>query len=138
MLPARDEPCGESGAARVAHDLRNEDAAGRGLGLQARGDVDAVAEQIAVLGVRHFAQVHAEAERRFALALAERDGGGQRIGGAGEFEHHAVAGGVEDAPAVLGARLRPRALAQARDVGDSAAPGRAPTAPNSRRCRRRR
>ncbi len=68
-----------------------------GQGLDARGDIDSVPEEVAVLGDPHLAEVRPDPDRR-------RGGRGQFLGrlqGAGdggELQHEAVAGGVEQPP----------------------------------------
>ena len=70
--------------------------------MQARSDIDGVAEQIAAWRFGDFAQMHAQAKLGFLLHLAERYGRVERVGCAGEFEHEPVASGVEDAAVVFG------------------------------------
>ena len=101
----------------LAHDLRSNQPARCCFGLQACGDVDAVAQEIAVLRRRHFAQMYAEPHRRFSRAFAKLDRRHQRCAGAGELQHDAVARGVENAPAVACAG-RTRTLAQLGHMGD--------------------
>ena len=86
----------------VAHRARHGDAAGLGQGLDARGQVHAVAEDVLVLVVDDdFAQMHADAEQH-ALLLAQRvveaghplldvDRGGDRRHGRAELGQHGVA-----------------------------------------------
>ncbi len=88
---------------------RDADAAGLGQLLHPVGDIHAVAEQVAALG-HDIADIDADAElqplglghRLVAPAdlLLDLDGAERRFHGAGELGDHAVAGGVEHAPAM--------------------------------------
>ena len=68
--------------------------------LQACGDIDAMAEQIARWRRQHIAHVHTNTDASAFKAVPEFVNRTQRTGGATEFEHEAVAGGVENAPTV--------------------------------------
>ena len=101
----------EAVADLVAHGGGDADAAGGRQLLQAGRDVDAVAEDVAVLD-DHVAEVDADPEldpaRRRNVRVAPRhsslDFGGalHGVGDALEFHQHAVAGGLDDAALVLG------------------------------------
>ncbi len=94
----------------VAHDPADADPARLGQGFQARGDVDAVAVDVVVVA-DDVADIDADAEfdalvgrhigvalRHFALHL---DRAAHRVDDAGELDQHAVAGGFDDAAAML-------------------------------------
>ena len=95
----------------IAHRARNTDAAGLGQHFQARRHVDAVAKDVVALN-DHIAKIDADAKlhppRRRDVDIALRHpalnlGGAQhRIDDAVEFDQHAVAGGLDDAAAILG------------------------------------
>ena len=95
----------------IAHRARDADAAGLGEHFEARRDVDAVAEDVVVLD-DHVAEIDADAElyppRRRDVGVAPRHpaldlGSAQHgVGDAVELDQHAVAGGLDDAAAVLG------------------------------------
>ena len=90
---------------------RHADAADLGEALEARGDVDAVAEQVAV-ALDHVADGDADAEghlpaRRIghvagSQAFLDVDRAAYRFDRARKFSEHGVARRVEDAPACLG------------------------------------
>jgi hypothetical protein len=94
----------------IAHRARDTDAARLGEHFEARRDVDAVAKDVVFLN-DHVAQIDADAElhqpRRRDVRVASRHpalnlGSAQhRVGDAVELEQHAVAGGLDDAAAVL-------------------------------------
>ena len=87
---------------------RDADAADRRDALQARRDVHAVAEQIAV-ALDHVADGDADAEAHLpagrighvagAQAFLDVDGAAHRLDGAGKFGEHGVARGIENPPA---------------------------------------
>src|SRR5206468_653320 len=89
---------------------RDADPAGLGQAFEPRRDVDAVAENVPVLG-DNVAQIDADAEldtlagNEVALAVehAALDFGGaaHRVDDAGEFRQETVAGGLDDAALVL-------------------------------------
>ena len=95
----------------IAHGARDADAARLGKHLEARRDIDAVAENIVVLD-DHVAEIDADAElnppRRRNVGIAPRHpaldlGRAQhRISDALELDQHAIAGCLDDAAAVLG------------------------------------
>ena len=97
----------------VADRARHADAARLGQLLQARGDVDAIAEDVVVLE-DHVAEVDADAEldpaRRRHIRVAPRhpaldlDRTLHRVGDALKLDQEAVAGGLDDPAAVLGDR----------------------------------
>ena len=97
--------------AHLLNPRRDADAAGLGQRFEAGGDIDAVTEDVAVLD-DDIANVHADAELdrliggtpalRSVIAALHLDGAVQRIDHAGELDQHAVAGGLDDAAAVLG------------------------------------
>ena len=84
---------------------------GSAKAFEPRRDIDAVAEDVAVLD-DDVAEIDADAELDALLrgdtgiALGHpalhRDGAAHRIDDAGEFDQQAVAGGLDDAAAVLG------------------------------------
>ncbi len=112
------------------HGARYQDATGRRLGLEARGDVHAVAEQIVVLDDQ-VAEMQPHAEQDGAILglgagllanrLLQLDGGGERVDGAGELHQHAVAGQLDDAAAALGQQRHELLLADGAQPGDGAA-----------------
>ena len=71
--PREIEAVGDRPAHRLPHGGRDERAAGIALGHQARRDIDAVAQQVAVRLHDHVAQMHADAHFRLA-GLGEFDG----------------------------------------------------------------
>jgi hypothetical protein len=89
--------------------VRHADAADLCDALEALGQDHAFPEDVAAVD-DDFAEVEADAEpdlalvRRFGVAADHRvlnvDGAGQRLHCADEFREHAVAGGLEDAPAM--------------------------------------
>ena len=95
----------------VVHVAGEQDPARLGQGLEPRGDVDPVAEDVAAL-VDDVADVDADAEAdalglgdvRLPLghAALDRDRAGDRVDDAGELAEDAVAHQLDDAPAVLG------------------------------------
>ena len=137
------KPISKLGPDLVAHRTRNTNSAGLGYRLQAGGDVDRIAEQVYPFD-DHVADMNTDAEphrfaRRAALILLadnllHSDGALHRINCAGEVGNDAVAGSVDDPPAmrrdqsvhdgavrlepIQGADLvLPHQLAVARDVG---------------------
>jgi len=104
-----DEPDRQFASDLVAHRGRDANPAGLGNRLQPGGDVDRVAEQVCSLD-DHVADMDADAEPHgFALgharifrgqSLLHRDGALHGIDGTGEIGDDAVAGGVEDPPAI--------------------------------------
>ena len=92
--------------------LGKTDRAGLGDAFQPRGDIDAVAHEIAVALLDDVAQMHADAEfdaaiRRHArVALDHRvlnfDRAPHRIDDAAELDERAVAGALDDAPVMHG------------------------------------
>ena len=97
----------------IAHRRRDADSAGLGHGLEPRRDIDAVAEDVALLD-DDIAEIDADAVEQRARgrhvpiaprhALLKIDGATQRLGDALEFDQHAVAGRLDDAPPALGDR----------------------------------
>ena len=95
----------------LAHSGRNADLFGLGMCLQARRDVDTVAEQI-VTARHHVAQIEADPElhppvlRQVAIAARghalDRHRAAHRLHRAGELGHDPVAGEIEDPALVLG------------------------------------
>ena len=91
--------------------VRDADAARLGHAFQPRGDVDAVAEDVVALD-DDVAEIDADAEldaavlRHIGVALGHAalhlDRAAHRVDDAGELDQHAVAGGLDDAAAVLG------------------------------------
>jgi hypothetical protein len=87
------------------------DAAGFGDALQPRGDVDTVAEDIVPLE-EYVAEMDTHAPFHSAIAgnarialrrqLLQREGALDGTDHRGEFDQHAVAGGLDDPPAMLG------------------------------------
>ena len=106
----------------LVHRAGDHDAAGLGQGLEARGDVDAIAVDL-LAAHDHVAQVDTDPELELALARERsvarrqlrlgRDGAGNGVRDARELGQHVVAHGVHDAPAVL-----------AHQAGDAVAMGR--------------
>jgi len=95
----------------IVHEARDADPARIGDALQSRGDVDAVAVNIAVFD-DYIARVDADAELD-ALVLGgciipcrhpplQRDGAVDRFDDAWKFDQDSVAGGLDDAPLVFG------------------------------------
>jgi hypothetical protein len=94
----------------ITHRARDADAAGLGEGFEARRHVDAVAKDVVFLD-DHVAQIDADAElhppRRRDVRVASRhppldlDSAQHRIDDAVELDQHAIAGGLDDAAAVL-------------------------------------
>ena len=101
---------GQLGADGIMQGFRNADAARLGERLEPRCDIDAVAEQIAVL-IDHISDGQANAVGHLAadgiglIAHAQGflnvDRTPQRIDRARKFSEHAIAGGFEHAPARL-------------------------------------
>ena len=95
------------------HPRRDADPAGLGERFEPRGDIDAVAEDVVVLD-DDVAEVDADAEvdalvgGDIGVALGHpalhRDGAAHRIDHAGEFDQHAVAGRLDDPPAMVSDR----------------------------------
>jgi hypothetical protein len=95
----------------IAHNPADADPAGFGQGLEARGDVDAVAVDVALIDddvtdIDADAKLDAPiggrsriARSHFALHL---DRTAHRVYHAAEFDQHAVAGGLDDPPTMLG------------------------------------
>ena len=85
-------------------------APGCGDALQARGDVDAVAHQVAVAFLDHIAQMDADPELDAAVlrhagialdhAVLHLDGAAHGIDHAAELDERSVAGAFDDAPVV--------------------------------------
>jgi hypothetical protein len=85
--------------------------AGIGQGLDARGDVDAVAVKVVALD-DYIAEIDADAQLDAAVCrdtrvppghcLLHRDRAAHRIDDARKFDQHAVAGGLDDAAVVFG------------------------------------
>ena len=100
-------------AGLIANGARDADAAGLGELLQARGHVHAIAEDVVVLA-DHVAEVDADAKADLAprrrVAVAPRhapldlDRARHRIRDARELDQHAVPGGLDQPPLVLGDR----------------------------------
>jgi hypothetical protein len=90
----------------LVHGTGDADAADLGEAFQPRGDVDAVAEQIAV-AFDHVADGDADAERHLPArrighvagpqGLLDVDRAAHRVHRARKFREHGIAGGVEDA-----------------------------------------
>ena len=95
----------------LAHRCRDADAARLGHAFQARRDIDAVAENVAVLD-HDVAEIDADAELDAAIlrhagvaaghAVLDFDRAGDGVDHAGELDQHAVAGQLDDAALVLG------------------------------------
>ena len=110
MLPAVVEDVLHPKLDEIAHGTRHGDAARLGQGLDARGQVHAVAEDVLVLVVDDdFAEMDADAEQH-ALLLAQGliearhpfldvDRGGYRRHGGAEFGQHGIACGAHEATA---------------------------------------
>ena len=92
--------------------LGEADRAGLGDALQPRGDIDAVAHQIAVRLLDDVAQMNADAELDAAIvrhagvaldhAVLHLDRAAHRVDDAAKFDEAAVAGALDDAPAMRG------------------------------------
>src|SRR5580704_6629277 len=105
------EDKGQPVAHVVMHRIGDEHAAGIGQGFDPGGDVDAVAVEVVALD-DHVAEIDADAQfdavlRRdtrvpLGYRLLHRDRAAHRIDDAGKFPQQAVAGGFDDAAAVLG------------------------------------
>jgi hypothetical protein len=88
------------------------DPAGFGDAFQTRGDIDAVAHQVAVGFLDHVAEVNADAEfdppllRQAGVSLGHAvlnfDGAAHGLDHAPEFDQSAVAGALDDTPAMRG------------------------------------
>ena len=95
----------------VVHRPRHADAAGLGQGFEPRRDVDPVAVDVVVVD-DDVAEIDADAELQPPLRLdvgvalghpaLHLDSKAHRVDDAGELDQHAVAGGLDDAAAVLG------------------------------------
>ena len=95
----------------VVRRARDADAAGLAQRFEAGGDVDAVAENVVAVD-DDVADIDADPEhdplvvRNLRVAPGHLalniDRAGDRIDDTGEFDQHAVAGGLDDAPAVFG------------------------------------
>ena len=117
--------------------LGETDRAGLGDALEPRGDIDAVAHQVAVALLDHVAKMNADAEfdaplgRHAGVALDHAvlhfDRAAHRVDDAAELDDAAVAGALDDAPVMRGDR---------RDRSDRcAAPAAAPASDPRRRRR---
>jgi hypothetical protein len=116
------EGIGEPIADTVADRARDADAARRSQPLQPRGDVNAVAINVAAVG-DYVAEIDAVAKAQAALLGQIEIAVGHRalnfartphrVDHAGEFRQHAVAGSLDDPPAML-AELRIDQFAQMR------------------------
>ena len=94
--------------------LRKTDRAGRSDSLEPRGDIDPVAHEIAVALLDDVAEMNADAEldapfgRQAGVALdhaaLDFDGAAHRVDHTAEFDDRAVAGALDDAPAMCGDR----------------------------------
>jgi hypothetical protein len=93
----------------VAHHPADADAAGLGKRLQPRGDIDAVAVDVALVD-DDVADIDAHAKLdtpggRASIApghvTLDIDGAAYRINDAGEFDQHPIAGGLDDPAAVF-------------------------------------
>ena len=92
--------------------LGQTDRAGRGDALQPRGDVDAVAHQVAVALLDDVAQMNADAELdapvgrhasiAFDHAVLHLDRAAHGVDHAAELDERAVAGALDDAPVMRG------------------------------------
>ena len=115
--------------------LRETDRAGLGDALEPRGDVDAVAHQVAVAFLDDVAEMNADAEldaafgRQAGVALDEAglhlDRAAHRVDHAAELDDGAVAGALDDAAAMGGDGRVDEVAAkapQARSVRSSSAP----------------
>jgi hypothetical protein len=102
---------GQPVADMVVHRIGDEHPAGVGQGLDACGDIDAVAIEVVALD-DHVAEIDADAQFDAAVRpgtgvplghrLLHRDRAAHRVDDAGKFHQQAVAGGLDDPPAVLG------------------------------------
>jgi hypothetical protein len=115
--PMKSEADGELVLHVLEHRAGDEDAAGLGQRLQPRGDVDAVAVEVAALDhdvaeIDADAEPHLPARRQRGVALGQRaldlDRALHRLDDAGELGQHVVTGGVDDAAAVVLDALRDR------------------------------
>ena len=92
--------------------FRKADSAGLGDTLQSRGDIDAIAHQIAVALFDHIAEMDADAEldaalgRKAGVALDHTvlhlDGAAHGIDHAAELDEVPVTGALDDAPVMRG------------------------------------
>ena len=92
--------------------FRKTDRAGPGEAFEARGDVDAVAHQVAVALLDHVAQMNADAELDATVlghagvaldhGVLKFDGAAHRVDHAAELDDGAVAGALDDAAVVNG------------------------------------
>ena len=120
LLAHKGERQGQLALDLVIGGARDQDAAGLRQALQAGGDVDAVAEEIAVLE-DHVAQIDADAEadalvlRRVRLplghALLDQHGALHGVDHAAELAQRAIAHELDDAAVVLGDQRLDEALA---------------------------
>ena len=97
----------------TCHGLLGEaDRAGLGDPLQSRRDIDAVAHEIAVALLDHIAEMDADAEIDAALGrhtgvaldhgVPDFESAAHRVDHAADFDQRAVAGALNDAPAMNG------------------------------------
>jgi len=109
--------------------VRNADASGFRNTLQARGDVDAVAENVAVVeddisDVNTDAKFNSDVLRNVSVlsghSALDFGGAPRRVYGAGEFDQHAVAGGLDDAASMLGDRRIEKRLPQCLELRERA------------------
>jgi hypothetical protein len=94
----------------VAHHPADADAAGLGKRLQPRGDIDAVAVDVAlvdddVADIDAHAKLDTPVTGRASIApghvTLDIDGAAHRINDAGEFDQHPIPGGLDDPAAVF-------------------------------------
>ncbi len=119
-----------SGSDLAKRVLRQADRAGLGDPLQPRGDVDAVAHQIAVALLDHVAQMNADPEfdppvlRHAGVALDHRvldlDRATHGVDDAAEFDQRPVAGPLDHAPVVDGDGRVDQIAAQRAEPGERA------------------
>ncbi len=98
------QPVCERTADRALHIAGDQHRAGRSHLLDARRDIDPVAEQVPSARDGDVAQMNACAHRRIA-GRGDLLGRGERAQGGRELQHETVTGRVEHPPAVCGGRL---------------------------------
>ena len=95
----------------IAHDTADANSTGRRQRFEAGGDIDAVAEDVAVLADDDVAEVDADAQHHRVRVLTpfgarahfalDHDGAAHRIDHAAEFDQEPVAGGLDDTAVML-------------------------------------